>query len=130
MKLTYDIADKPQGGKLVVFALQQMLAILAATIAVPMIIGNGLTPAAAMFGAGVGTIVYLLFTQRKSPVFLGSSFAFLGSMAAAFAGGVSMQLGMLGLILGAALAGLVYVLIALIIKAAGVGWLNRLMRPL
>lgn len=130
MKLTYDIADKPQGGKLVVFALQQMLAILAATIAVPMIIGNGLTPAAAMFGAGVGTIVYLLFTQRKSPVFLSSSFAFLGSMAAAFAGGVSMQLGMLGLLLGAVLAGLVYVLIALIIKAVGVGWLNRLMRPL
>ncbi|MBQ5338817.1 MAG: uracil-xanthine permease, partial [Oscillospiraceae bacterium] len=129
MKLTYDIADKPQGGKLVVFALQQMLAILAATIAVPMIIGNGLTPAAAMFGAGVGTIVYLLFTQRKSPVFLGSSFAFLGSMAAAFAGGVSMQLGMLGLLLGAVLAGLVYVLIALIIKAVGVGWLNRLMPP-
>ena len=129
MKLTYDIADKPKGGKLVVFALQQMLAILAATIAVPMIIGNGLTPAAAMFGAGVGTIVYLLFTQRKSPVFLGSSFAFLGSMAAAFAGGVSMQLGMLGLLLGAVLAGLVYVLIALIIKSVGVGWLNKLMPP-
>ena len=118
MKLTYDIADKPRGIKLVFFALQQMLAILAATIAVPMIVGNGLTPAAAMFGAGVGTIVYLLFTQFKSPVFLGSSFAFLGSMAAAFAGGVSMQLGMLGLIIGAAFAGLVYVLIALIVKAA------------
>ncbi|MBQ8921690.1 MAG: uracil-xanthine permease [Oscillospiraceae bacterium] len=129
MKLTYDIADKPKGGQLVVFALQQMLAILAATIAVPMIIGNGLTPAAAMFGAGVGTIVYWLFTKRKSPVFLGSSFAFLGSMASAFAGGVSMQLGMLGLVLGAALAGLVYVVIALVIKAVGVEWLNRLMPP-
>ena len=129
MKLTYDIADKPRGIKLVFFALQQMLAILAATIAVPMIVGNGLTPAAAMFGAGTGTIVYLLFTQFKSPVFLGSSFAFLGSMAAAFAGGVSMQLGMLGLIIGAAFAGLVYVLIALIVKAVGVGWLNKLMPP-
>ena len=129
MKLTYDIADRPKGGKLLVFALQQMLAILAATIAVPMIIGNGLTPAAAMFGAGVGTIVYWLFTLRKSPVFLGSSFAFLGSMSAAFAGGVSMQLGMLGLIIGAALAGLVYVLLALIIRLAGVNWLNRLMPP-
>ena len=127
MKLTYDIADKPRGANLVIFALQQMLAILAATIAVPMIIGNGLTPAAAMFGAGVGTIVYLLFTRFKSPVFLGSSFAFLGSMSAAFAGGVSMQLGMLGLIIGAAMAGLVYVLIALIVNAVGVGWLNRLM---
>ena len=120
MNLTFGISAKPRPGQLIVFALQQMLAILAATIAVPMIIGNGLTPAAAMFGAGVGTIVYLLFTQRKSPVFLGSSFAFLGSMSAAFAGGVSMQLGMLGLIVGAAMAGLVYVLIALIIKAVGV----------
>ena len=129
MKLTYGISDKPQAGHLLVFALQQMLAILAATIAVPMIIGNGMTPAAAMFGAGVGTITYLLFTKFKSPVFLGSSFAFLGSMSAAFAGGVSMQLGMLGLIVGAALAGMVYVLLALIVKCAGVGWLNRLMPP-
>ena len=116
MKLIFDVSDKPKAGQLVVFALQQMLAILAATIAVPLIIGNGLTPAAAMFGAGVGTIVYILFTKRKSPVFLGSSFAFLGSMAAAFAGGVSMQLGMLGLIVG-----------ALVVKFVGVGWLNKLM---
>ena len=129
MKLTYDIADKPRGIKLIAFALQQMLAILAATIAVPMIIGHGLTPAAAMFGAGIGTIVYLLFTQFKSPVFLGSSFAFLGSMSAAFAGAVSMELGMLGLIVGAALAGMVYVAIAVVISNVGVGWLNKLMPP-
>lgn len=127
MKLIFDVSDKPKAGQLVVFALQQMLAILAATIAVPLIIGNGLTPAAAMFGAGVGTIVYIFFTKRKSPVFLGSSFAFLGSMAAAFAGGVSMQLGMLGLIVGAFLAGLVYVVIAIVVKFVGVGWLNKLM---
>lgn len=127
MKLIYDVGDKPKAGQLVVFALQQMLAILAATIAVPMIIGNGLTPAAAMFGAGVGTLVYVLFTKRKSPVFLGSSFAFLGSMSAAFAGGVSMKLGALGLIIGAVSAGLVYVVIALVIKAVGVGWINKLM---
>lgn len=127
MKLTFDVSDKPKFSQLVVFALQQMLAILAATIAVPLIIGNGLTPAAAMFGAGVGTIVYILFTKRKSPVFLGSSFAFLGSMSAAFAGGVSMQLGMLGIIIGALLAGLVYVVIAIIVKFVGVGWLNKLM---
>ena len=129
MQLTYQISDKPKTPQLIIFALQQMLAILAATITVPIIIGNGLTPAAAMFGAGVGTIVYWLFTKRKSPVFLGSSFAFLGSMSAAFAGGISMQLGLLGLIIGAGLAGLVYVLIALIIKVVGVGWLNRLMPP-
>ena len=68
MKLIFDVSDKPKAGQLVVFALQQMLAILAATIAVPLIIGNGLTPASAMFGAGVGTIVYIFFTKRKSPV--------------------------------------------------------------
>ncbi|MGN1132941.1 MAG: uracil-xanthine permease family protein [Oscillospiraceae bacterium] len=127
MNLIFDVSDKPKFSQLVVFALQQMLAILAATIAVPLIVGNGLTPAAAMFGAGVGTIVYILFTKKKSPVFLGSSFAFLGSMAAAFAGGVSMQLGMLGLIIGAALAGLVYVVISIVVKFVGVGWLNKLM---
>ena len=129
MDLIFDVNDRPKGPQLIFFALQQMLAILAATIAVPMIIGSGLTPAAAMLGAGVGTIVYVLFTRRKSPVFLGSSFAFIGSMFAAFAGGVSMELGMLGLIIGAVAAGLVYVLIAALVKAVGVEWLNRLMPP-
>ena len=86
-----------------------------------------LSPAAALFGAGVGTLVYLLFTKFRSPVFLGSSFAFLGSMAAAFAGGVSMTLGYAGLILGAVFAGFVYVIIAAAVKVAGVKWLDRLM---
>ena len=89
MKLTYDIKDKPKFGQLIVFAFQQLLAILAATIVVPVIVGHDMSQAAALFGAGVGTIIYLLFTKFRSPVFLGSSFAFLGSMAAAFAGGVS-----------------------------------------
>lgn len=129
MNLRFDVESKPKFGQLCAFALQQMLAIMAATIAVPMIIGNGLTPAAAMFGAGIGTIVYQLFTQFKSPVFLGSSFAFLGSMSAAFAGGASMSLGWLGLILGAAFAGLVYVVISIVVKCVGVNWLNKLMPP-
>ena len=127
MKLTYGIKDKPGFGKTILFALQQLLAIMAATIAVPNIIGNGMSPAAALFGAGIGTLVYLLFTRFRSPVFLGSSFAFLGSMAAAFAGGVSMSLGYLGLILGAVFAGLVYVVIAIIVKLTGAGWINKLM---
>ena len=129
MNLVFDVKDKPKFGQLIVFALQQMLAILAATIAVPMIIGNGLTPAAAMFGAGCGTLIYQLFTHRKSPVFLGSSFAFIGSMFAAFAGASSMYMGWLGIIIGAFFAGLVYVIIAVVIKAVGVEWLNKLMPP-
>lgn len=127
MKLVYDVNDKPSWGKTVVFALQQLLAIMAATIAVPMIIGNGMSTTAALFGAGVGTLVYLLFTKFRSPVFLGSSFAFLGSMAAAFAGGVSMSLGYLGLIIGAVFAGLVYVIIAIVVKFVGVKWIDKLM---
>ncbi|MBQ6727851.1 MAG: uracil-xanthine permease, partial [Clostridia bacterium] len=93
VNLTYQVEDKPKLPQALVFALQQLLAIMAATIAVPAIVGNGMSASAALFGAGVGTLVYLLFTKFKSPVFLGSSFAFLGSMAAAFAGGVSMSLG-------------------------------------
>ena len=127
MKLIYDVKDKPTFGKVIIFAFQQLLAILAATIAVPTIVGNEMQQSAALFGAGVGTIVYLLFTRFRSPVFLGSSFAFIGSMLAAFAGGVSMQLGYLGLILGAVFAGLVYVIIAIAVKFAGVGWVNKLM---
>ena len=127
MKLIYNVKDKPKFGQMLVFAIQQLLAIMAATIAVPAIVGNGMSASAALFGAGVGTIVYQLFTKFRSPVFLGSSFAFIGSMFAAFAGGVSMSLGYLGLILGAAFAGLVYVVIAVIVKLIGVNWINKLM---
>lgn len=127
MKLIYNVKDRPPFGQVLVFALQQLLAILAATIAVPAIVGNGMSQSAALFGAGVGTLVYLLFTKFKSPVFLGSSFAFLGSMFAAFGGAASASAGYLGLILGAVFAGLVYVVIALVVKLAGVGWINKIM---
>ena len=125
--LVYDIHDKPKFNQMLVFAFQQLLAIMAATIAVPAIVGNGMSISAALFGAGVGTIVYQLFTKFRSPVFLGSSFAFIGSMCAAFAGAASMSLGYIGLILGAAFAGLVYVVLAIIVKFIGVGWINKLM---
>ena len=129
MNLVYGVKDKPKFGQLLIFALQQVLAILAATIAVPAIVGNGMSASAALFGAGVGTIVYQLFTKFKSPVFLGSSFAFIGSMVAAFAGAVSASAGFAGIILGAVFAGLVYVVIAAVVKFAGVKWINKLMPP-
>ena len=127
MQMIYNVKDKPKFGQLIVFAFQQLLAIMAATIAVPMIVGNGMSTSAALFGAGVGTLVYVLFTKAKSPVFLGSSFAFLGSMATAFAGAATAALGYLGLIIGAVLAGLVYVVLAAVVKGAGVKWINKLM---
>jgi len=128
MKLIYNVSDKPKFGQLIVFAIQQLLAIMAATIAVPAIVGNGMTASAALFGAGVGTIVYQLFTKFRSPVFLGSSFAFIGPMCAAFAGALgNATLGYLGLIIGAVFAGLVYVVIALAVKFAGVKWISKIM---
>lgn len=127
MNLIYNIKDKPKFGQLIVFAFQQLLAILAATIAVPSIVGNGMSQSAALFGAGIGTIVYLLFTKFNSPVFLGSSFAFIGSMFAAFGGAVSAEAGYAGLLFGALFAGLVYVIIAVVVKFAGVKWINKIM---
>ena len=129
MNLVFGVKDKPKFSQMLIFAFQQVLAILAATIAVPSIIGNGMSQSAALFGAGVGTLVYQLFTRRNSPVFLGSSFAFIGSMFAAFGGAASTAAGYAGLILGAGFAGLVYVVIALVVKAVGVNWINKLMPP-
>ena len=137
MKLIYGVKDKPKFSQVIVFAIQQLLAIMAATLVVPVIINGNISgmiaegslswtldkpmsSTVALFGAGIGTLVYLLFTKFRSPVFLGSSFAFLGSMTAAFAGASSMALGYVGLILGAVCAGLGYVLIAIVVKFAGV----------
>ena len=121
--LVYDIHDKPKFGSMLIFALQQVLAILAATIAVPAIIGLPTQMPAAIFGAGVGTLIYQLFTKRKSPVFLGSSFAFLSSLFVALAYGYA------GIVLGSVIAGLVYVVIALILRLVGTEWVNKLMPP-
>ena len=109
-KLVYDVHERPVFSKMIIFALQQLLAILAATLA-------------ALFGAGVGTLVYQLFTKFKSPVFLGSSFAFLGPLFTAVAYGYC------GIILGSVVAGLAYVLIAVIIHFVGTDWVNKLMPP-
>ena len=123
VNLVYDINDKPPFGKLLVLALQQLLAIMAATIAVPVAIGLPTQVPSAILGAGVGTIVYLLFTRFKSPVFLGSSFAFISSLITATA------FGYLGILVGAIFAGLVYVIIAIAIHFAGTKWVSKLMPP-
>ncbi len=125
--LIYQIKDKPPFFSTLVFALQQLLAIIAATIAVPTIVGNGMSQSAALCGAGIGTLVYQLFTKFRSPVFLGSSFAFLPSMFAAFAGGVTAASGYVGLLIGAGLAGLVYVILSIIVKFCGTNWIEKVM---
>lgn len=122
-KLIFEVDGKPSFGKLLVFAFQQVLAVLAATIAVPTIIGLPVQIPAAILGAGLGTLVYLVFTKFKSPVVISSSFAFLGALANAVA------FGYMGILLGGLFAGLVYVIIAIIIKFAGTRWVEKLMPP-
>lgn len=77
MKMIYGVSDRPKAGRLVAFAVQQLLAIMAATLVVPVIVNSGagltgpdaMSTAAALFGAGVGTLVYVLFTKRRSRCF-------------------------------------------------------------
>ena len=127
MKLVYDIADKPPIKKNLIYALQQLLAIMAATLLVPILVdGTGvyMSQPAALCGAGMGTLFYLFVaTKKKSPVFLGSSFAFISPL------GTAVAFGFLGIFLGAVFAGLVYVIIALIIKKTGSAWVNKLLPP-
>ena len=127
MKLVYDIADKPPIKKNLIYAFQQLLAIMAATLLVPILVdgtGTYMSQPAALCGAGFGTLFYLFIaTKKKSPVFLGSSFAFIAPLAGA------VSFGFLGIFLGAVFAGLVYVIIALIIKKTGSAWVNKLLPP-
>ena len=127
MKLVYDIADKPPIKKNLVYAFQQLLAIMAATLLVPILVdatGVYMSQPAALCGAGFGTLFYLFIaTRKKSPVFLGSSFAFISPLCGAVA------FGFLGIFLGAVFAGLVYIVIALIVKKTGSEWVNKLLPP-
>ncbi len=127
MKLTYDVNQNPPLKKNLVYAFQQLLAIMAATLLVPILVdgtGTYMSQPAALCGAGFGTLFYIyIATRKKSPVFLGSSFAFISPLAGAVA------FGFLGIFLGAVFAGLVYVVIALIIKKTGSAWVNKLLPP-
>lgn len=141
MELVYNVKDRPPFKQNLVFALQQIIAIMAATLLVPILVGStdvsfeqdgikyianmAVDPAAALFGAGIGTIVYLLFTRFKSPVFLGSSFTFLGALCATAAN----NYGYWGLIIGVLFAAIVYVVIGLVIKFVGSKWIHKLLPP-
>ena len=129
MELTYNIHDKPPARKMLLSAVQQLLAVIAGTIAMPIIVGHGMSQSAALLGAGVGTLVYLLITRFRSPVFLGSSFSFVGSLTAAFAGAASASIGYFGIVLGAFLGGAVYLVLSLITKHAGTKWIDKIAPP-
>ena len=128
--LLYDVNDTPPKGKMVILALQHVLAMFGATILVPMLVNKiagteVLTIPVALFTSGIGTLIYLLCTKGKSPVYLGSSFAFISPIAYAYLASGNSGVGM-----GIFLVGLVYVLFATLIHFFGKKWINKLIPPI
>ncbi len=110
------------------FAVQHILAMFVACITVPML--TGLPIDATIVAAGIGTLFYIITTKKKSPVFLSSSFAYIAPMVSALALGDQVQKNFLAVIIGMAIVGLVYVIVALIIAKFGTKWLNKLLPPI
>ena len=128
-KMTYDVNEMPPIGKSLVLAFQHLFAMFGATILVPILVNSAagetvLTIPVALVTSGIGTIIYILCTKKKSPVYLGSSFAFITPVAAAY-----MKGGISGAMTGIMVVGLIYVLIAIIIKFVGKGWLEKILPP-
>lgn len=128
-KMTYDVDEMPPIGKSLVLAIQHLFAMFGATILVPILVNAAagetvLTIPVALVTSGIGTLIYILCTKGKSPVYLGSSFAFITPIAAAY-----MKGGISGAMTGVMAVGIIYVAIALIIKFVGKDWLNKLLPP-
>jgi len=121
-KCVLDVHDRPAPGPWLLFSLQHLFAMFGATVLVPFL--TGLSPAVALVSSGLGTLLYIVFTKGKIPVYLGSSFAFIGPILAAKTMG-----GLDGALIGCAVAGLVYVVVAALIARYGVNWLLRLLPP-
>lgn len=135
--LVLDVHENPKkASQWLLFAIQHILAMLVACITVPII--TGLPIGATIIAAGVGTLIYVLFTKRKSPVFLSSSFAYLQPMLAALSLGIVNQYtgdaiqnrNYIAVILGMALVGAIYVAVALVVRFVGTKWLNKLLPPI
>lgn len=129
-KMAYDINEMPPLKEAIVLAFQHLFAMFGATILVPILVNAAagkevLTIPVALVTSGIGTLIYILCTKGKSPVYLGSSFAFITPIAAAFLkGGIS------GAMTGVMAVGLIYVIVAIIIKFAGKAWLEKLLPPI
>ena len=122
--LVLDVHEVPaKKSQWALLSFQHILAMFVACITVPLIIGTSIP--ATIISAGVGTLIYILFTKKKSPVVLSSSFAYLSSMGVVF--GLGGGNNYLALAIGMAMVGLVYVIVALVIKKFGTAWLFKLL---
>lgn len=129
-KMLLDVNDKPPLLKWLLLSLQHVFAMFGATILVPILVNKAarsevLSIPVALISSGIGTLIYIVCTKGKSPVYLGSSFAFITPMIVAF-----VKSGKESVFTGIMAVGIVYVLVALIIKAIGKKWINKLLPPI
>ena len=128
-KMAYDIDEMPPVRESIILAFQHLFAMFGATILVPILVNAAagkevLTIPVALVTSGIGTLIYILCTKGKSPVYLGSSFAFIVPIAAAYT-----KAGIAGAMTGIMAVGLIYIIVAIIIKFAGKDWLEKLLPP-
>ncbi len=134
-RLAYDVNEMPPAGKSIILALQHVFAMFGATVLVPILVnaaiaeagveGQALSIAVALVTAGLGTLIYIACTRAKSPVFLGSSFAFIAPIAAAYIAG-----GIAGAMTGVMVIGLIYFIVSMIIRFVGKAWIDKLLPPI
>lgn len=128
-RMLLDVHEQPPIGQWIILAIQHVFAMFGATILVPILVNSAadatvLTIPVALVASGIGTLIYILCTGAKSPVYIGSSFAFITPVAAAYAfGGIS------GAMTGIVLVGLIYVVTAAVINLVGKGWIDRVLPP-
>ena len=126
-KLLLDVNEKPTIGKWIILAIQHVFAMFGATILVPILVNSSagtevLTIPVALATSGIGTLIYILCTKGRSPVYLGISFAFIAPLTAAYLkGGIS------GAMTGIMVVGLIYVIFATLIHFIGKDWIHKLL---
>lgn len=128
-KMLLDVNERPEILKWILLSLQHVFAMFGATILVPILVNKAagseiLSIPVALISSGIGTIIYIICTKAKSPVYLGSSFAFITPMIVGSAVGSKA-----GVFTGIICVGLVYVIVAFIIKLVGKSWINKLLPP-
>ncbi|MCI9292385.1 MAG: uracil-xanthine permease [Erysipelotrichaceae bacterium] len=129
-KMLLDVNEKPPIAKWIILSIQHVFAMFGATILVPILVNTSagatvLTIPVALVTSGIGTLIYILCTKGKSPVYLGSSFAFIAPLAAAYLKG-----GLSGAMTGIMVVGIIYILFSMIVACIGKNWINKLLPPI
>ncbi|MBP2623157.1 uracil-xanthine permease family protein [Streptococcus oricebi] len=121
-QVRYDVSDKPKASLLLGLSFQHLFAMFGATVLVPILVG--IDPAVALLSSGLGTLAHLTVTKYKIPAYMGSSFAYITAMQ------LLMKTDGIGAVAqGAITGGLVYFIVAWIVKFAGNAWIDKVLPP-